>query len=244
VVVEVRAAEFFEARVLSADKGRVRVLPQRGGEPLSVAASDLYPLAARSNAAPGAFAICRHDARWRACRQASPGKDSAAYITLEGISVHPRAGDVLAASPSTELIVRQAFKKAEKRLAFLSEASRAGNPEAPAGFRPTAHARVVVRRAGGWYSATIEEVNDHDLTISLPADGARERVAPGEVVPEPPAPRQPSRGDFVLVRPLSPSEPWQVSRVVASADREFRVAQPDADERLVGLRDLLPLAAP
>jgi hypothetical protein len=242
VVVEVRAAEFFEARVLSTGKDRMRVLPQGGGEPLSVAASDLYPLTARSKAAPGAFAICRHDTRWQACRQASPGKDSAAFITLEGISVRARADDVLVASPSTELNLRQAFKKAEKRLSFLSEASRAGNPEAPPGFRPTVHARVVVRRAGGWYSATIEEVNDHDLTISLPADGARERAAPGDVVPEPPAPRQSSRGDFVLVRPLSPSLPWQVSRVVASADREFRVSQPDADERLVGLRDLLPLA--
>jgi hypothetical protein len=35
-----------------------------------------------------------------------------------------------------------------------------------------------------------------------------------------------------------------VSRVVATAEREFRVAQPDADERVVGLRDLLPLVAP
>lgn len=244
MVVEVRAAEFFEARVLSADKGRVRVLPQGGGEPLSVAASDLYPLTARSNVAPGAFAICHHDARWQACRQTSSGKDGANFITLEGVNVRASGGDVLAASPSTELNLRQAFKRAEKRLSFLSEASRAGNPEAPPGFRPSVHARVVVRRAGGWYSATIEEVNDHDLTISLPADGARERVAPGEVVPEPPAPRQPSRGDFVLVRPLSPSEPWQVSRVVASAEREFRVAQPDVEERLVGLRDLLPLAGP
>jgi hypothetical protein len=245
VVVEVRAAEFFEARVLSAAKGRVRVLPQGGGEPLSVAESDLYSLTeTRARAAPGVFAICRHAGRWLACRQAGQDKDASAYTTLEGITMRAQPNDVLAASASTELNLRQAFKKAEKRLRFLSEASRAGSPEVPPGFRPATHARVVVRRAGGWYSATIEEVNDHDLTIVLPADGARERVTPGEIVPEPPTSRQPSRGDFVLVRPLSPSEPWQVSRVESTAEREFRVAQPDADERVVGLRDLLPLVPP
>ena len=241
VVVEARAAEFFEARVLGIVKDRVRVQPEAGDEPRSVAMSDLYPLGgARSSASPGAFAICRQATRWHACRQ-EPSKKGT-FTTLDGVTLAPAAADVLAASELTQLNLREAFKKAENRLRFQSEANRAGEPEVPRGFRPLTHARVVARRAGGWYSATVEDVGEREVVIAL-SGGARERVGVGELVPEPPSPRQPSRGDFVLVRPLSPSEPWQVARVAAVTEREFRVAQPNADERVVGLRDVLLLVA-
>lgn len=226
--------------MLGVVKDRVRVQPEDGSDPRSVALSDLYPLAVPdARARPGAFAICRHAMRWHACRQ-EPSKG--VFTTLEGVTLTPSAADVIAASDLTQLNLREAFKKAANRLRFLGEASRAGEPEQPRGFRPLAHGRVVVRRAGGWYSATVEDAGERDVVILL-STGARERLSVADLVPEPPSPRQPSRGDFVLARPLSPSEPWQVARVVAVTEREFRVTQPNADERLVNQRDLLLLVA-
>jgi hypothetical protein len=71
----------------------------------------------------------------------------------------------------------------------------------------------------------------------------REQVPLAELLPEPPQATQPARGDFVLVRPASPAEPWRTLRVLSATDREFRVGGPGSDERVVSLRDLLPLSA-
>jgi hypothetical protein len=248
VVVEVRAAEFFEGRVLSITKNSLRVEPQNRGAPLSIATADAYKLSSSASALRvGQLAICRIeriervDARWTGCRiQQLEGAELRA-VSLDG-SQHqlPRAA-VLAASPTTELNLKQAFARARARDEFREGAERAGSPKASPGTRLLPRARVVARRGSAWYGGIVHELEKDGAQIEFSADGQREHLKSEDIVPEPPYPKLPERGDFALARPHSISEPWQTVRVIGSTDRQYRVSSVDGSESVVGARDLLPL---
>jgi hypothetical protein len=245
VVVEPRAAEFFEGRVLSVNAERFRVEPVAGGEPLSVSRADVYALAAeREPLKPGQLAICKKGALWVGCRvERAPG-DHFEVVTLDGANASVPRASALAPSASTELNLKQAFARSAQRLEFERGAERASVPVSPPSFVPSLHARVLVRRAGGWHSGVIQELHDRTAYVAFAPDGVREQISRTQLMPEPPYPTQPVRGDFVLVRPASPAEPWRTLRVLGATDREFRVGGPGSDERVVSVRDLVPLGAP
>lgn len=244
MVVEPRAAEFFEGRVLSVNADRFRVEPSGGGEPLSVSRADVYALAAaRPAPKAGQLAICKREATWAGCRIERAFGERLDVITLEGASVSIPLTAALTPSASTELNLKQAFARSAARLDFARGAERAGTPSSPPGYVPVPRGRVLVRRGGGWYSGVIQELHDKSAYVAFAPDGVREQIARSELLPEPPYPAQPARGDFVLVRPDSPSEPWRTLRVLGTNDREFRVGAPGSDERVVSVRDLVPLGA-
>ncbi len=242
VVVEPRAAEFHEARVLAVEHDRLRLELLASRESLSVASSDVYRLPPPpAKLEPNGFAICHHAQEWVGCRLLRRSGPSFSVRTLTGASLELGPAALLAPSALTELNLRQAFVRADRRLQFQQEAERAGPPLAPSSFRPQARQRVVARRSGGWYSAVIQEV-DHDFVyVTFATSAARERLPLGELIPEPPWPAPPGRGDYVLVRPLAPAEPWPTLRVAGVGDREFHVAGPLGDERVVSHRDVIPL---
>lgn len=244
VVVEPRAAEFFEGRVLSVNADRFRVELARGGDPVSVSRADVYVLsAARPPLKAGQLAVCKQGELWGGCRIERIEGDRFEITTVDGKAGSSSRAWVLTPSASTELNLKQAFARGAARLEFERGAELAGAPTAPASFMPSLHGRVVVRRAGGWYSGTIQELHERYAYVAFAPDGVREQVPLSELVPEAPHSNQPARGDFVLVRPPSPAEPWRTLRVLAATDREFRVGGPGSEERLVSLRDLLPLSA-
>jgi hypothetical protein len=247
VVVEPRAAEFFEGRVLSVNAERFRVEPSGGGEPLSVSRADVYALPAeRALLKPGQLAICKRESGWAACRIERAQSERLEVLTLDGASASIPVTAALTPSASTELNLKQAFARSTRRLEFERGAERASLPVSPPSFVPSPHGRVLVRRAGGFYSGVIQELRDKTAYVAFAPDGVREQIARSALLPEPPYPTQPARGDFVLVRPASPSDPWRTSRVLGTTDREFRVEAPGSDERVVSVRDLIPLgpAAP
>jgi len=244
VVVEPRAAEFFEGRVLSVNADRFRVEPVGGGEPLSVSRADVYALGVgRAALKPGQLAICKRETGWAACRIESVQSDRLDVSTLDGVSASLPPAAALAPSASTELNLKQAFARSTQRLEFERGAERASVPVSPSGFVPVPRGRVLVRRAGGFYSGVIQELREKSAYVAFAPDGVREQVARSALLPEPPYPAQPTRGDFVLVRPDSPSEPWRTLRVLGTTDREFRVGAPGSDERVVSARDLIPLGS-
>ncbi|MFZ5897477.1 MAG: hypothetical protein ACOY0T_40880 [Myxococcota bacterium] len=243
VVVEPRAAEFFEGRVLSIGKNQLRVEPVGKHEGISVSVSDVYSLKTNATAPkPGQYAICRIGERWLGCRIEHARADGVEVRSLGGEIVSIREGAVLAASPATELNLRRAFSKLTSSAAFAAAAANAGRPLAPAGFRLVAKARVVARRGAGWFSGVISEVHDDSAHVMFAPDNIREQIAQADIVPEPPASVAPGRGDFALVRPVSPAEPWQTMRVVGPEERDYKVVGADAVPRVVPARDVLPLA--
>lgn len=242
-MVEARAAEFFEGRVLSIGKSQLRVEPAGKHEGVLVSSSDAYPLKASDAVAKvGQFAICRIGGGWTGCRVEQVHADDLTVRTLEGDTAHLRRSDLVAASAVTELNLRRAFGKLSSRAEFARAAAHAGRPVAPAGHRITPRSRVVALRASGWYSGVVADVHDDGAHVLFAPDNVSEQIALADVVPEPPASAAPGRGDFALVRPPSPAEAWQVMRVIGPEDRAFKVVGADATPRLVPTRDVLPLA--
>jgi hypothetical protein len=244
VVVEPRAAEFLEARVLSVDQTRLRLELIASRESISAATGDVYRLpASAAKLDANTFAICKLESAWVGCKVLHVNGDTLSALTLMGATLELPRTNLLAATPLSELNLRQAFSRAETRLRFQTEAERAGQPVAPPGFRLQPHQRVIVRRAGAWYSAVVQEAKDEVVYVTFATSATHERVAPNDVVPEPPWPAQPARGDYVLVRPLGPAEPWPTLRVAGISEREFHVVDALGDERVVTHRDLLLLGS-
>ena len=241
-MVEPRAAEFFEGRVLSIGKTQLRVEPVGKHEGVLVSASDVYPLkpAARSVKA-GQFAICHIAGDWTGCRIEEVQAGEVQVRSLRGEGARLQNADVVVASPATELNLRRAFGRLSSRAEFEKAASRASRPVAPAGYRVTPRSRVVALRASGWYSGVVADVHDDGAHVVFAPDHVSEQIPLSDLVPEPPASTTPGRGDFALVRPPSPAEAWQVMRVVGPEDRSLKVVGADSLPRLVPARDVLPL---
>jgi hypothetical protein len=129
----------------------------------------------------------------------------------------------------------------------VEQALAAGEPSRPPGYRPQPQARVIAERQGSWWSAVVLGVDDDDddggdVTVHFASDGLDLRVARTQVVPEPVQAAAPARGAFVLIRPVSPAEPWKRVRVVSAVDDEVKVVDQDGNERTAAFRDVLTLA--
>jgi len=243
VVVEATAAEFFEARVLQATKESLRVAPAEG-EPISVAPGDVYRLPqAAGRFDVGAFAICNLEDAWVGCRIESRAPTGFVVSTTTGKRAELSSRALLQPSAVTELNLRNRFARAAARAAFLEAVARAGAPAAPPGYRPVPRARVVAKREGGWYTAVVEAVDRDGASVTFSADAWNTRVGLADLVPEPTSANPaPARGDFVLLRPSSPAEPWAPARVLGMVDDAIKVTNVEGTERLVSVRDVLTLA--
>src|SRR6187431_1646488 len=89
VVVEPRAAEFFEGRVLSIGKSELRIEPVGKHEGILVSVSDVYALPKDSPVVkPAQFAICRVEQRWLGCRVEAVREDGVDVLALDGATLH------------------------------------------------------------------------------------------------------------------------------------------------------------
>lgn len=243
VVVEPRAAEFFEGTVLAVTAGQLRVAPRDGPEPVRVALADAYRLPAQNvSARVGQLAVCRIDASWLGCRVASVAAPAMQVRTPDGLTHAIQHDALLLPSPLTELNLERHFARTAERSAFIAAAAAAGEPVAPVGFRSLPKARVIVRRRGAWESAVVSEVGKKDLYVTFTSDGLKESVTTDIIIPEPPYSAPPRRGQFALVRPTSPSEAWPRVQVTASTEGAFKVRDAEGTVRVVGERDLVPLS--
>jgi hypothetical protein len=250
VVVEPLGGEFFEGRVLSVTPERLRIERGRTGEALTVTADDVYrlpaPLAANE---AGRLAICNVEATWIGCRIESAGGPEVTVRTLDDRTLALSRSAVLAPSSVTELNLRQRFERRAARAQFVEDATHAGEPLAPPGYRPQPQSRVIAERQGGWWSAVVlgtdddEDEDEKEVTVRFSSDGLEQTVPARSVVPEPVQSPAPARGAFVLIRPISPAEAWKRVRVLSAVDAEAKVIDQDGSERTVAFRDVLGLGA-
>ncbi len=243
VVFEVMAAEFREGRVLESDSGRLRIEPAEGGDSLWTASSDVYAFEGSAAPRPGDFAICRSGSReWTSCRiRASEGARFEVELADARRLSLGREG-VLAARPVTVLNIKRHFTRVAERRAFNESFSRAGEPRRPAGWVPGPHARVMARLEGEWYQAKIHEYDDEAPRVRLPLDARVTELRLRDLAPDLPYDTSAvKRGDFVLIRPSGPAEPFRAAEVRSLGDKEFRVADGDGNVRTVSARDVVPL---
>ena len=243
VVVEQSAAEFFEGQVVRVEGSRLRVQTTDEGESVDVAVADAYRLPPTAHEfAVGDLAICgMTPMRWRACRVERVSADALAIRDAEGREVRLPRNRVLGPTKLTELNLRRHFDRVDKRRAFAQAVERAGMPRAPRGWRPAPHERVLGYQGSAWYSASIHEIEDDALHVRWQSDGRVTELTRPHVVPEPPYQPPPTRGDFGLLRPTRPAQPWQPVRVVASNPEGLVVVGVDGQRRSAELRDVVPL---
>ncbi|HEY2409349.1 MAG TPA: hypothetical protein VGI10_25260 [Polyangiaceae bacterium] len=243
VVVEASAGEFFEARVLALEPGRLRVQRSDAESAQSVPVADAYPLPARALPSAKSLAICEHAAsHWVGCRIESVLGASIHATTADGDTLELLAGHVLTPSAFTASNIAHRFEREAQELDFERQAALAGDPPHDASFRPLPHMRLVAKIGADWFTAYVSEVDDDALVVSLSERSRREKIAPSAVVAEPPYTLELHRGQFVLVRPSTQSEPWQRCMVRSYGDGELRLSDKNGTITIGSAREVIPLA--
>jgi hypothetical protein len=245
VVVEPEAARFFEARVLAVEASHLRVQRVAGGDTTMVATGDVYRLPPAPHPfGDGELAICRaRESRWVGCRveHASGTKIVAHDAESERLELDP--SHVLVPNPVTELNLRRHFERASRRSEFQRAVASAGSPSAPPNWRPAVRDRVVVRDETGWYSATVQEIDDDDVAVAWKSDQRVTKVARTSIVPEPPNVQPLRGGQFALLRPDGPAQPWRPVRIESARAGELVVIDVNEQRRSPTPRDLLLLVS-
>jgi hypothetical protein len=243
VVFEVTAAEFREGRVLEVDSGRLRIEPSQPAESLWAASADVYSLTEPTKPVAADFAICRSAPRkWSSCRVRSSDGERFEVELVDQRTLSLDREAILSARPVTVLNIKRQFKRAAERRAFQESLARAGDPRRPPGWVPAPRARVMARLEGNWYQAKIHEYDDEAPRVRLPFDDRITELRLSDLAPDLPYDTSSvKRGDFVLVRPSGPAEPFQPAEVRSLGDQEFRVADVEGQLRTVASRDVVPL---
>lgn len=244
VVVEVRAAEFIEARVLAVRGDRLQLEPGDGGTPLLLPRADVYDLGHRApGPSPGELAICRLSAgEWAACRVDTT--DAAAIVAhdLRGRRVVLPLTDVLTPTPLTRLNLERSTVKEGERASLGDELSRVRAPESPLDWRPRVRDPVLVAVNRRWYSATVQEIEKRTLFVRRRGAAHPSEVNRSDVLPSPPiASLVAARGQHALVRPVGEADAWDVVKITAVHGDVVTVAGVQGGTRDVTPGDLYPL---
>jgi hypothetical protein len=245
VVVERAAAEFFEARVLSATGASLKVQTSAEGEPVVVARSDAYRILPSSHAfAPHEVAICRTAAaHWEPCRIVTAGARGA---TVALGSEEQRTVDLdamIAPGPVTVLDIERYFDVIASHRRFGEAALAAGHPRRPGGWTPVPHEPILARRRTEWYSAHAAQLlSDGGQNVVWEGDNRAEGLPGTYVVPVPPFEHTFSRGDFALARPTTPGAPWERVRIEGLGTDEAVIVGAGGNRRHVDARSLVPLS--
>ncbi len=245
IVIEQTAAEFYEARVLSARGQALEVQTVEGGDFRHVQTSDAYLLPPPAHQfRAGDLAICAsRPAHWEPCRITRLDGSRIDAVDARDRTLHLARPSVLAPTAFTRLDLQRYFERTHRRRAFSRAAAAAGRPIAPRGWRPEPHQHVLALHDSRWYSATIHEVDDDVLRVRWRADSRISGLPWDSVVPAPPEKRAIHRGDFVLARPTSLALPWQPVRVIAVGADGVEVSDIDGDHRTLRPSDVMPLGA-
>ena len=244
VVAEQAGAEFFEGRVLAADGDHLRVQAVGSSDSLNVLASDVYRLPeAERELSPNQLAICGRDTDWVPCRiTALTGTTLRANDAL-GVAFDVTRDHVLVPSALTELNLRRHFSRSEAQLAFTRSAERAGEPRPEPGWRAGLHERVLVKRGADWFTGYVRELSDEGAEVTLSARAQSVAVPFGALAAEPPSSfvNELRHGDFVLVRPDTPSDPWPRWQVRAVNGVEIKLNDAGGGTRSASVREVVPL---
>ncbi len=244
VVAEQAGAEFFEGRVLAADGDHLRVQAVGGNDSLNVLASDVYRLPqAEREISPNQLAICGGDADWVPCRVTAVSSTTLRASNSLGVAFDVARDHVLVPSPLTELNLRRHFARSEAQLAFTHSAERAGEPRPEPGWRVGLHERVLVKRGPDWFTGYVRELSDEGAEVTLSSSAQSLAVPFGALAAEPPSSfvNELRHGDFVLLRPDTPSDPWPRWQVRAVNGVEIKLNDAAGSTRSASVREVVPL---
>lgn len=243
-MVEGAGAEFFEGRVLAADGDRLRVQAAGGNDAANVLASDVYRLPPTARElTPNQLAICGRDAEWLPCRVTSVTGAVVHATDAQGIVFELGRERVLGPSALTELNLKRYFSRSEAELAFKRSAALAGEPRPEPNWHPTLHERLLVKRGAEWFTGYVRELVDDGAEVTLSASPRSVVVPFGALAAEPPSSfvSELRHGDFVLVRPDAPSDPWPRWQVRAVDAAEIKLVDGGGGKRSASAREVVPL---
>lgn len=244
VVVEQTAAHFFEGRVLASEAGRLRVQAADGSDSLSVAPSDVYRLPPISRElTPGALAVCGRVDDWVPCRLVTVSGAAISAATASGEPIELTRERVIWPSPLTELNLKRYFARSEAELDFSRSASNAGEPRQEPGWHPSKHERLLAKIGRDWFTAYVRELGEDSVVVTLSVAQRVATVPASAVAPEPPSSFAADlhRGDFVLVRPETPSDPWSRRLVRAVNPTELKLSDATGAVKMASPREVVPL---
>jgi len=244
VVVEATAAHFFEGRVLAAEGGRLRIQAADGADSVSVALSDVYRLPPPLyEPRAGAFAVCERENTWLPCRIERAAPPAFTAVDATGASFQVDASHLLSPSPLTELNLKRYFAKHEAGLEFKRNAASAGNPKLSPGWRPAKHERLLAKFGGDWLTAYVQELEQDGVSVTRAGSRTPMTLPLSSLAPEPPSSFASDlhRGDFVLVRPESPSDPWSPRIVRSINGDELKIADATGTVKTTSPREVVPL---
>jgi hypothetical protein len=224
VVVEGTAGEFQEATVLEELDEHLRLQSADGSHSLRVSRNDVYSLThPETESAAGQYAVCEIKRLvWTGCKVLARVGARTSVLTASAEELELSPERVLRATELTKMNIEHAFSKTERQRRFMQELNAAGAPHAPQGWRPGPRERVVARRRDDWHAGRVVELEDNGVRVAWEDTGGVDKVPSDAILPEPPYPVAPARGDFALMRPRAESEPWVYVRVRSTSD-EYKV---------------------
>ena len=244
VVAELAAAQFFEGRVLAVEGNRLRVQAVGGNDSLNVAASDAYrlPATARELTVNG-LAICGRGESWQPCRLLQVAGPTLRALAATGEPFELARDHVLLPSALTELNLKRYFARSEAERSFARGAERAGEPRPEPSWRPALHERLLVKLGPDWFTGYVREIADDRAQVTLSSAQRSATVSLSALAAEPPSSfvNELRRGDFVLLRPATPSEPWQRCQIRAVNDKELSLSDATGTSKLASMREIVPL---
>ncbi|MEI9940316.1 MAG: hypothetical protein WDO69_24120 [Pseudomonadota bacterium] len=244
VVAEQSAAQFSEGRVLAAQGDRLRLQAIGGSDSLNVVASDVYRLPPGTHElTANMLAICGRGEAWLPCRLVKIS-GSALQARLASGEVFDLTRDhLLVPSALTELNLKRYFARSEAEQAFAHAAERAGDPRPEPGWHPSRHERLLVRVGAEWFTGYVREIDGDTAEISLSSPQRSTSVPLSALSAEPPSSfvTELRRGDFVLFRPETPSEPWLRMQVRALNGVELKLGDASGTLKTATVREVVPL---
>jgi hypothetical protein len=244
VVAEQAAAQFFEGRVLAAEADQLRVQAIGGNESLNVVASDVYRLPPAAHAlTPNMLAICGRAEVWEPCRLSQINAGTLRAKSALGVVFEVSRERVLVPSALTELNLKRYFARSEAQLSFARSAERAGEPRPEPSWRPSVHERVLVKLGPDWFTGYVREIADERAQVTLGTAERSAAVSLSALAAEPPSSfvNELRRGDFVLVRPETPSEPWRRCQIRSLNDQEILLSDAAGAAKSASTREVVPL---
>jgi hypothetical protein len=244
VVAEQSAAQFFEGRVLAADGDRLRLQAIGGNDSLNVVASDVYRLPPKAHELTvNMLAICGRGQVWLPCRLTKISGSALEARSANGEEFELPRDQLLAPSALTELNLKRYFARSEAEQIFAHAAERAGDPRPEPGWRPALHERLLVKIGAGWFTGYVREIDGDTAQVTLSSPQRSVSVPLSALSAEPPSSfvSELRRGDFVLLRPDTTSQPWPRMQVRALNDAELKLGDASGASKSATVRDVIPL---
>ncbi len=244
VVAEQSAAQFLEGRVLAVQGDRLRLQAIGGSDSLNVVASDVYRLPpAPHELTPNMLAICGRGEAWLPCRIAKVAGSALQARAATGEVFDLTRDHVLFPSSLTELNLKRYFVRSEAEQVFAHAAERAGDPRPEPGWHPALRERLLVKLGADWFTGYVRELEGDTAQVTLSSSQRSASVPLSALSAEPPSSfvGELRRGDFVLLRPETPSQPWPRMQVRALNDADLKLGDASGTLRSATVREIVPL---